>query len=63
MAIKEIFTVEEANAYLELGLLWFAWRDGSKWNSGQQWAPLRTTYARWTERDFRTYRCGIQLEE
>ena len=62
---KEITEVEEANKYLELGLLWFAWRNGVKWHSGNkyyEWAPLHTS-ALWTPQDFRHFKCAIQLEE
>jgi len=62
---KEITEVEEANKYLELGLLWFAWRNGVKWRSGNkyyEWAPLHTSVL-WTPQDFRHFKCAIQLEE
>lgn len=63
MAIKEIFTVEEANVFLAEGLLWFARNDGRKWNTGYEWAPLHSTTMQWRLQDYEHYRCGIMLEE
>lgn len=63
MAIKEIFTVEEANVFLAEGLLWFARNDRRKWSTGYEWEPLHDTTMPWSLRDYVHYRCGIMLEE
>ena len=66
MAIKEIFTVEEANVFLVEGLLWFSPNDGRKWCTDgveYEWSPLHATEPPWSSVDYGRYRCGIMLEE